>query len=120
MNSKKEIKDLQFEEILLVVFIITGCFNIYANEEQQKYFKYNNELDLQISDRIFAFTLFISVIIYFYYVYRNYKNVKNCTDNQKYYNLCQIRLLGSILVTVGFILVLYFELNKRNAIGTPI
>jgi len=60
---------------------------------------------------IFLFTLIISLVINGYFIKRNYNELKSAKYNV---NLYQIRLLGRILIFVGFCMSLYFQLKSTS------
>lgn len=112
-----KIKELEFEKILWLIFIFISALNIYGDNLEEIFFKENNLQSELLAKKIFIFTIAISLLIYIYFVYRNYNNLKNAKNEDTH--LFLIRLAGSILIVVGALFILYFEVNKKLPIGTP-
>ena len=117
-NIDDEFNRLNFEEWLLIILIAVTIFNIISNNLQKLYLKTNDRKYLKNASLMFIITLSITIIIYLYFVNRNYKVYKN--SNKKNKNIYKIKLIGSILIVVGVILLLYFQINDPEFIGIPI
>lgn len=113
-----KIKELEFEKILWLIFIFLAALNIYGANIQEL-FLINNDNNLEETPKkIFTFTVAISLLIYLYFGYRNYKYVKLSTSVKK--NLAIIRFAGSILIIIGTLLILFYDIKDQEPIGTPI
>lgn len=115
MNNSLE---LDFEDFLLIVFIILSLLNIYGNynsklyeREKNIYYKYN-------SNRIFRFTLSITLLIYIYFFYRNYNAYQKVSYREK--NLYSIKIFGTIFLIAGILCLLYFQNNETDFLNTPV
>ena len=64
-NIEKEIKRLDFEDIIWMVFIILSILNIVGNDNQKKYMISNNQYYEDKANNISIFVLTILFIIYF-------------------------------------------------------
>ena len=113
-----ELNRLNFEEWLLIILIAVTICNIIGNNLQKLYVKTDNKKYLKNASLIFIITLFVTIIVYLYFVNRNYKVYKNSNKRNK--TLYKIKLIGSILIDVGVILLLYFQINDPEFIGAPI
>lgn len=121
MNEKlEELNELEIEKILWLIFLFLSALNIYGDNIQELFIKSNNQSLEQESKKIFLFTIAISLGIYIYFTYAHYKDFKKTEYQTEEYNLSLIRLIGNILVVVGVILVLYYEIKEANPQGTPI
>ena len=116
-NVDEQIKRLNFEDFLLVVFICLSIFNIIGDSYEKEYLKTRNVYFKGSANKIFDFTLSITIIIYLYFVVRNYYSYKGVTDDKK--GLYSIKLFGSILIIVGAICLLYFQKKQNSFIGIP-
>lgn len=114
-----KIEELEFEKILWLIFIFISALNIYGDNLEELFFKENDIQSENLSKTIFIFTISISLLIYLYFVYRNYNNYKKDQENKINTNLDLIRLAGSILIVVGVVFILYYEVNETTPIGTP-
>ena len=118
MNDiEKEIKRLNFEDVIWIVFIVLSVLNIVGNDNQKKYVISNKQYYEDRANNISVFVLTILFIIYLYFFYRNY-NMYNNKDNPS--DVDMIKVIGSFLFIVGTLCLLYFQVNSDdNFIGEP-
>ncbi len=116
-SEESELKRLQFENFLWIVFIFLAIANIVADDYQQDFIKTKDKTYQLSANKIFEFTLIISFLIYIYYLIRNYDFYKKIPENKKadYF----IKLLGSILILVGALCFIYFQFKDDYFEGTP-
>lgn len=114
---EEEINRLNFEDWLFIIVIILTILNIYGDQIQKQYIKTNNKDYLTKSTCIFLFVLIVSSFIYLYFVKRNYNIYKNASPNEK--KVLSIKLLGSVLLYIGILLLIYFQIKDSNFIGAP-
>lgn len=115
MNDQEElIKRLSFENFIWLTFIIVSALDIYGDELIKRSVK-NNAPNLKTkAENLFLFVALISILVYIYFFYRNY------TDYKKYCNKeYEIRLFGSILVLVGTLCLLYFQIKTTTIDDLP-
>ena len=116
-NREDEIRRLNFEDIIWIVFIILSILNIVGNDNQKKYVVSNKQYYEDRANNISIFVLTILFIIYLYFFYRNY-NMYNDKDNPS--DVDRIKVIGSFLFIVGTLCLLYFQVNSDdNFIGEP-
>ena len=116
-NTLSKIRELEFEKILWFFFMFISALNIYS-DNLEELFLINNDINLeQTSKKIFTFTIAVSLLIYLYFGYRNYKYVKISTDEEK--QLACIRFAGSILIIVGTICILFYDIKDQEPVGAP-
>lgn len=115
----KELEELEFEKILWAIFIVVSALNIYGDNIQELFLQENQPEYEKESKTIFTFTITISLLIYLYFMYRNYKKVEETKQQNENTLLPSIRLFGSILIVVGVIMVLYYQINEKTPLGTP-
>lgn len=114
MNST-EIKDLQIDEFIWVVFIFLSIINITGDECKKKYcINKKNKDSEEMAKMIFLFTLFISLIVYIYIAYVKYKRVKYNYLNNLDNSLALKRLFASILVIIASSIYLYCQIEEVN------
>lgn len=116
-NKENEINRLNFEDWLFIIIIVLTIVNIFSDQLQKKYILTNNKKYIEKSTELFIITLIIAIFIYLYFVKRNYNLYKQSSKENKM--LFGIKLLGSILIVVGTILLLYFQINDSDFIGPP-
>lgn len=117
-NVWSEIRRLNFEDLLWILFIVTSVLNIVGNDYQKRYVVTNNEKYENKANNIYVFILIIVLFIYLYFFNRNYKMYKSKMDSATKEDL--IKVMGSVFFIVGTLCLLYFQVNsKNNFIGGP-
>lgn len=118
MNEiNEEIKRLNFEDILWVVFIVISFLNIYGDKLQKDYLINNDDKVNKNANNIFIFTIIVSFFIYLYFLNRNYNFYLKASVEQK--RLYEIKLFGSVFLIAGTLCLLYFQIKNTSSIGTP-
>lgn len=113
MNTfNEEVKNVIIDEYIWVIFIIISFFNIIGDEMDKKNIIFGNNHSRKAKN-IFLFTSFIGIIIYAYFIIRNYNDYVEHMNSDDI-NLYQQRLIGSILIFIGSILIIYFSLNVKT------
>lgn len=109
-NELNIINQLNQENYIFIIFIALSFLNIFGDELIKKAVIKKEEIYFEHAKTIFFIVIFISIIIYIYFINRNYKDYQKYKDNQSY----KIRLLGSILILVGTLCFLYFQITIFN------
>lgn len=120
MNNTKiinEIKRLKFEDFLWVIFIILSILNIIGDHNEKEFLETNNAIFETNSNKIFEFTLIITLLIYIYFFMRNYDAYKKASHKDK--ELYLVKILGSSLLIAGIICLLFFQTKQSSFIGSP-
>lgn len=102
-----ELKRLNFEDLVWLVYMGVCLTNIYGNYNDKEYLKTNNKYYQDKANKIFVLTFSIVLLIYIYFFIRNYKMYKEAPpeEQQTYF----IRLLGSSFLIVGALCLIYFQ-----------
>lgn len=109
-NAFDELKRLNFEDLLWITLGITSFLNVLGDYNIKEYLKTSDNTYKSTSNKIFEFTLFVTLIIYIYFFYKNYQTYKTVNNYQK--KIYLVRVLGSIFLIVGKIMLLYFQENS--------
>lgn len=112
-----EIARLKFEDYLWIIFAILCFINIYGDYNEKEYLKTNNNIFKNNSNKIFEFTLIITLLIYIYFFVRNYKAYQKASEKEK--KLYIIKILGSCFLIAGVICLIYFQTTETSFIGSP-
>lgn len=118
-ESRREYNRLSFENILAIVFIVLNMLNIKANEDVKNSIVTGEELPEETM-KIFKLVVSITVLAYIYYVIRNYSFYINSTNNTNKSNdprIQYIRLIGSILILIGGLLLMYTVFNDSTDVA---
>ncbi len=116
-NIFEEIKRLNFEDFLWIVFIFLSIMNIYGDYNEKEFLKTNRKSFKDSANSIFELTIIVTFLIYIYFFVRNYNALEKATEEQK--NLYAIKLLGSSLLIAGVLCLLYFQRKQRDFVGSP-
>lgn len=112
-----EIKRLNFERAIWIVFILLSLLNIAGDDYDELYLKTNHSCYKSKSNYIFTFTLIIGIYIYLYFLTRNISiYALEQSDNK---SLLGIKVIGSLFLLLGSILLLYFQKKQTNFTGSP-
>lgn len=116
-SESSELSRLDFENFLWIVFIFLGIGNILGDISDQAYIKTKDQFFKENANKIFEITLTITFIIYIYFFIRNYAFYKRASEREKtdYF----IKLLGSTLLLVGAICLIYFQFKEDSFEGSP-
>lgn len=110
-NDKYEV--LNIENISYAFFIIASIIDLKANENLKNFYLKNEKPNEDLrNEYIFASSLILTVFIVF--MIRNHYNLSKITKNENEYNYAYIRFIGSLLIVIGQILVLYYFYNTTN------
>ena len=117
MNN--EMKELEFEKILALLFIICSIINLLGDNIEQKYYVTKNKIDKQKAKTLFIISLIIVLLIYIYYFNRNYNILKKSIHSNKNTFNESIRTYGTILLIIGIICFIYYQISDDNSFGSP-
>jgi len=110
-----EIRRLNFEDLLWVLFVFLSIMNIISNSFQKEYVISNNQYYENKANNISICVLTILVFVYLYFFLRNYNMYNNKDNLSKEDN---VKVIGSFLFVVGALCLLYFQVNSEdNFIG---
>ena len=93
-----EVRRLNFEDLLWILFIFLSIMNIVANKFQKEYVISNNHYYEGKANNISIYVLTILVFVYVYFFLRNY-NMYNNKDNPQNEDL--VKVIGSFLFIIG-------------------
>lgn len=115
MNEQDElIRRLSFENFIWIVFIVISALDIYGDELIKASVRENKPEEKNKAENLFLFVSLVSILVYIYFFYRNYTDYKK-HPNKNY----EIRLFGSILILVGTLCLLYFQINANDDNDLP-
>lgn len=113
----EQIKKLNIDDFICVIFIGLALLNIYGDSNDRNYLLTHDIHFKDTSNKIFTFTVFITLIVYIYYFNLNCKVYDSLPEEKK--QLYLIKLFGSIFLLVGGICLLYFQLRQTSSLGAP-
>ena len=111
------IKRLNFEDYAWIVFVFLCFLNIYGNQLEKIFLRTNNSYFKRKSNSYYILALVIVFLIYSYFITRNLYQFHKASPQDK--ALYSIKVLGSILVIGGIVLLIYFQKNEKTFVGSP-
>lgn len=118
-SLNEEIRRLNFEDLLWVIFIILAILDIYADRKQKDYLNTNDITKAKTAKRTYITIVIITIILYIYFVARNYYFLQS-SKNTKEEKLESIRFIGSLALLGGSIMLLYYQVNTKISEGSAI
>lgn len=112
-----DIKRLNFEDYIWILFAILSFINIYGDNLQKEFLKTNNKVCEKKANDTFLLVLIIGFFIYLYFFYRNYRIFLKTKEEEK--GLFIVKLIGSALLISGAVCLIYFQYKQTDFIGTP-
>lgn len=116
-NNQNDYTRLIFEDGLSIIFIILNILNIKANTILEEAILSGNSEHVATALKMYRFIIIINILAYIYFVLRNYSFYKNALENNDDARLEEIRLIGSILILIGTILIAYTIFSEDIPIG---
>ena len=112
-----DIKRLNFEDYIWIIFAVLAFFNIYGDNLQKEFLKTNDKNYEKKANDVFLLVLIVGFFIYLYFFYRNYRIFLKTKEEDK--RLFIIKLIGSALLISGSMCLIYFQYKQTDFIGTP-
>ena len=116
-NNAQEIERISFETLLSIIFIMTSLLNILGNKFHLEYLITSNNEKEKISKDIYVLVLIITIIIYYYFINRDYRFLISAKDNNGNIKHAFLRLLGSVFLMIGVLLILYVLIDSNELSG---
>ena len=117
MIDCKRMSELQVDEVVWIIFILLSLMNIFGDECERDYCVFHYEWEKKLSKNIFTFTIFISLLLYFYLEYQRYQKLIHCKKNHQNSSFWEIRCFGGMLVIIATILFLYCQIVDENPVN---
>lgn len=112
-NVEEIVKRLRFEDLIWISFIVISILDIYGDSLIRKSLLSNDKEANKKANKLFLGIVLFSILIYIYFFARNYSDYKKYkTENY------QVRLVGSGLILLGTLCLLYFQLNNTMEVDS--
>lgn len=108
----EDIKILEIQKKVRLLFIITGLLAIYADNIVEKNIINKNKKNSSTALNIYLLVAFVGLIINVYYLVQNIKELDKIKDENL--SLQYVRILGNILFVAGFLCFIYYQLNNTD------
>lgn len=117
-NNDSELRRLDFENILWIIFVFLSIMNIVSNNYQKDYVVSSNQFYEDKAKNISICVLTVLVFVYLYFFIRNYNMYNSKMGVATREDL--VKLMGSMFFVLGALCLLYFQVNsENNFIGGP-
>lgn len=115
--TTNEYNRLLFEDNISIIFIIISLINIKANNIIEDAIITNDYNNYQKAITLYKINIIISILIYIYFIIRNMAFYNQAINNNEdgYYE--KIRVIGSILILIGTILLAYTLFSDSSEQG---
>ena len=115
-DTIRRIKEIEFEDMVFVIFIVIIIMSYIANDFEKKYFVYKDEGDKESYYYLQIIIFLIIVVINIYYVLANLKEVSNlsCNDSYKRRKYAKLDLIASISALVATSIILYIAITDKD------
>ena len=112
----KRIKEIEFEDIVFVIFIVIIIMSYIANDFEKKFFIYKNESDKKTYYYLQIVIFLIIVVINIYYVLANLKEVSNLSWNDSYKRrkYAKLDLFASVSALIATSIILYIAISDKD------
>ncbi len=118
-NINSEYNRLVFEDIIWITNIIIALLNIKASQLIREVYLTGDTSKLQTAQNIFRFNTLVSIIINTYFVTRNYNYYEQSLNDDGEADAERLRLIGSIFILIGTIIIFYSLSIQNIPEGTP-
>lgn len=116
-NNPNEYNRLLFEDNISIVFIIVSLINIKANNIIEDAILTNDYGKYQKALTLYKINIIITILVYIYFIIRNVYFYNQAIENNEDPTFEKIRVLGSVLILIGTILLAYTLFNDENEQG---
>ena len=115
-DTIRRIKEIEFEDMVFVIFIVIIIMSYIANDFEKKYFVYKDEGDKESYYYLQIIIFLIIVVINIYYVLANLKEVSNLSWNDSYKRrkYAKLDLIASISALVATSIILYIAISDKD------
>ena len=113
-NELNNIKTIQNQEKIRILFIILNLFALYADKEVEKSLKNKNFGNTNLSNQIYLEITFVNVLVLIYYILINNKALCDAKENNKPTNIFEIKNTAFVLSIIAVVLFIYVQLTSTN------
>ena len=115
MNSKtNNLKTIQNQEKIRILFIILNLFALYADIEVEKSLKNKNTGNTNLSNKIYLGITLVNVLVLIYYILINNSALNDAELKNKSTNIFEIKNIAFVLSLIAVILFIYVQLMSPN------
>ncbi|MGM9858477.1 MAG: hypothetical protein ACI311_04415 [Bacilli bacterium] len=109
MNNKNDekYKILNIEVFMFLLFILASCVDLFNLGKTKVLYDLDQPLNEEIRQKYIVANVLI-LIVFTVFMIRNYNNLKNLSKDSEEYEIAMRRLIGSILIVLGEVMVLNY------------
>ena len=112
----KRIKEIEFEDMVFVIFIVIIIMSYIANDYEKKFFIYRDEYDKKIYYYLQIIIFLIVVAINIYYVWSSYQDVRSLSESDSYNRkkYANMNLVAGLFALVATSIILYIAITDKD------
>jgi len=118
-ESIEGIKELSNDNILSAITIAVTIITIIGNNTYKKYYRTGLKKYIEDSRTFYLISLTIALGVYLIFEKSNYDNLKNKVMNSDNPTPAFVRLVGSVLIVIGTLCFIYYQLKEEYPGGGP-
>lgn len=111
MDIRDQIEQLKFDDFLYFAFIIASVIDIYADDELKKSYMNGKEKDVS---KLYLTASAMVLLVFFFFGLRNYRQLKSLPKGTAAYKNAFMRVIGSIFLVFGQLLLLFYLMQQRK------
>lgn len=112
MSIRDQIERLKFDDFLYFAFIIAAIIDIYADDKLKKsYMRSGKEKDVS---ELYLTASVIVLLVFFFFGLRNYRQLKHLQKGTEAYNNAFMRVIGSVFLVFGQLLLLFYLMEQKR------
>lgn len=113
-NEMNNIKTIQIQEKIRILFIILNLLALYADAEVEKNLKNKGTGNTNLSNKIYLGITLVNVLVLIYYILINNKALNGAKENNKSTNIFEIKNTAFTLSIIAVVLFIYVQLTSTT------
>lgn len=113
----QEIEQLKFDDFLYFVFIFAALLDVYADAEMKRKYRMRGGKD---PAKLYLLASVLVLLVFFFFGLRNYRQWKSLDRRSASYAHARMRVLGSMFLVYGQLLLIGYLLKQKTITEGPI
>lgn len=119
-DNENFINNINEDERLSSLFIIVTASTIIGDEFLKRFYRFRNTDDYLKAKKSFIIALLITLFVYLIFIKKNKRDYYNSIIRGRNSFSSYVRLIGSILLAIGTVCLLYFQITDYSLVDGPI
>ena len=113
-NNLNNIKTIQNQEKIRILFIILNFFALYADKEIEQSLKNSTKRNTNLSNDIYLGITIINIGVLLYYIDINNKGINEAKKKNEDTKLFEIKNIAFTLYIIAVLLFVYVQIENKN------